>query len=155
MKLETTGEDPLSHDINLISISLPNSVYIAQTTELGKDIVRDIAGLMEQRGFKKVIYGAKPVLAFARASVDRKLNGCDIFDLMIAEQICWSGYHYLMPSNSTKNPWKRNIPHHSLASLAERHLGITLDGECWAGKEASVLLPLHDILAELLARNCL
>ena len=42
---------------------------------------------------------------------------------------------------------------HSLASLAERHLGIKPDGEGGAAGEAAVLLPLHDIFAELLARN--
>jgi len=57
--LETTGEDPLSHDIKIISISLPNSVCIAETPVLGKKIICDLAGLLEQKEIKKVIYDAK------------------------------------------------------------------------------------------------
>ena len=61
------------------------------------------------------------------------------------------------------------MPDHCLASLAERHLGIILNGQdgCEgdergngrgdgtgdALKQSAVLLPLHGILAELLARN--
>ena len=96
---------------------------------LGKNILSDLAGLLEDRRIKKVLYDAKPVLAFIRASENRKLNACNIFDLMLASQICWSGYYYLTPSGSPKNPWKKKIPDHSLAALAERHLGIILDGE--------------------------
>jgi DNA polymerase-1 len=72
---------------------------------------------------------------------------------MLASQICWSGYYYLTPSGSPKNPWKKRIPDHSLASLAERHLGIILDVEKSAANESAVLLPLHNILAELLTKN--
>jgi DNA polymerase I-like protein with 3'-5' exonuclease and polymerase domains len=153
ISLETTGEDPLSHNIKSISISLPNSVYIAETAELGKEIVFDLARLLEQKDIKKVIYDAKPVLAFIRASIGRKLDACNVFDLMLASQICWSGYQYLTPSHSAKNPWKRNTPDHSLASLAERHLGIILEGQGCSEKESLTLLPLYEILAELIERN--
>lgn len=153
LRLESTGEDPLSHDIKIIYISLPNNTYVADATELGKEIVCDLGRLLEQGEIKKIIHDAKPVLAFIRASVDRKLNACNIFDLMLASQICWSGYQYLTASNSTKNPWKKNNPNHSLASLAERHLGIIIDGQGCAGKDSAALLPLYDILAELIARN--
>ncbi|HUM80444.1 MAG TPA: hypothetical protein PLQ38_01600, partial [Methanothrix sp.] len=137
-------------------ISLPHAIFIADTTELGKEIVSDLGQLLEQKEIKKIIYDARPALAFLRASVDRKLEVCNIFDLMLASQICWSGYQYLTASHSPKNAWKKNNPNHSLASLAERHLGIILDGEGGAGsagKEAAALLPLHQILAELIARN--
>ncbi|MCX6674443.1 MAG: DNA polymerase [Methanothrix sp.] len=172
LKLLSTGQDPLSHEIRHISIALPNkSVYIADCQELGMDILGDLAGLLENRRIRKVLFDAKTALAFIRASVNRKLNACNIFDLMLASQICWSGYYYLTPSHSPKNPWKKSIPDHSLAALAERHLGIILDKEksdmnadfaaanlspclieCIAS-ESAVLLPLHDILAELLAKN--
>jgi len=153
LRLESTGEDPLSYDTRIISISLPDAVHNADTAKLGKEIVCDLGRLVEQRRVRKIIHDAKPVLDFIRASVDRRLYACNIFDLMLASQICWSGYQYLTASNSTKNPWKKNNPNHSLASLAERHLGIILDGEGSAGKEAAALLPLYHILAELIARN--
>jgi DNA polymerase I-like protein with 3'-5' exonuclease and polymerase domains len=67
------------------------------------------------------------------------------------------GYYYLTPSHSPKNPWKKNIPDHSLSALAERHLGVILDGESEterrAAQESAVLLPLHDIMDALLAKN--
>ena len=174
MNLLTTGQDPLSHEIRLISLALPNNtVCIADCHELGNDILSDLAGLLENGRIKKVLYDAKPGLAFIRASENRKLNACNLFDLMLASQICWSGYYYLTPSNSPKNPWKKRIPDHGLAALAERHLGIilNLNGEKnvldkdWteanlppltiecAARESAVLLQLHDIFAELLAKN--
>lgn len=154
MDLITTGLDPLSHEIKLISLALPNNtVYVADCLELGNSIISDLARLMEDRRIKKVLYNAKLALAFIRAGENRKLNAWNIFDLMLASQICWSGYYYLIPSGSLKSPWKKRIPDHSLASLAERHLGIILNVEGDAVRESAVLLPLHDIFAELLARN--
>jgi len=158
LKLLTTGPDPLSHEIRLITLALPNNtVYIADCLELGMDILGDLAGLLENSRIRKVLFDAKTALAFIRASENRKLDACNLFDLMLASEICWSGYYYLTPSHSPKNPWKKNIPDHSLAALAERHLGVILDGgnetERRAAEESSVLLPLHDILAKLLAKN--
>ncbi len=156
MNLVTTGQDPLSHEIKLIYLTLPNNtVYSADAISLGKGIISNLAGLLGERRIKKVLYDAKSVLAFIRTTEDQKLNACNIFDLMLASQICWSGYYYLTPSGSPKNPWKKRIPDHSLASLAERHLGIILDdgGGAGAGKESAILLPLHDILEELLSKN--
>jgi DNA polymerase I-like protein with 3'-5' exonuclease and polymerase domains len=158
LKSDTNGQDPLGHEVELISLAFPgNAVYIACCPEPGKStathILSELARLIEDRRIKKVLYDAKPLLAFLRTAVNRKLYACNIFDLMLASKICWSGYYYLTPSGSPKNPWKKNMPDHSLASLAERHLGIILDGEGSAGEESALLLPLHDILAELLAKN--
>ncbi|MEI8004433.1 MAG: hypothetical protein WCG94_08840, partial [Methanothrix sp.] len=130
LKLLTTGQDPLNHEIRFVSIALPNSsVYVADCQELGKKILGDLAGLLENRRIKKVLYDALPSLAFIRTSLNRKLNVYNIFDLMLASQICWSGYYYLTPSSSPKNSWKKSIPDHSLAALAKRHLGIVLGAE--------------------------
>ena len=119
LKLLTTGPDPLSHEIRQITLVLPNNtVYIADCQELGMNILGDLAGLLENRRIRKILFDAKTALAFIRASVNRKLNACNLFDLMLASQICWSGYYYLTPSHSPKNPWKKNIPDHSLAALA-------------------------------------
>jgi DNA polymerase I-like protein with 3'-5' exonuclease and polymerase domains len=174
LKLLTTGQDPLSHEIRFLILTLPNNtVYIADCHGLGKNILSDLAGLLENGRIKKVLYDGKSDLAFIRAAENRMLNACNLFDLMLASQICWSGYYYLTPSNSPKNPWKKRIPDHGLAALAERHLGIILNlngeksglDEDWtaanlsphliecAAKESAILLPIHDILAELLAKN--
>jgi DNA polymerase-1 len=158
LNLLTTGPDPLSHEIRHITLALPhNSVYIADCRETGLNILSDLAGLLENRRIKKVLYDALPALAFIRASENRKLDARNLFDLKLASQICWSGYYYLTPSHSPKNPWKKNIPDHSLSALAERHLGVILDGESEterrAAQESAVLLPLHDIMDALLAKN--
>lgn len=153
-------QDPMSGSINLASLTLPDkTVYIFDFDDPARgdagEMCRLLAGLFEQRRIMKVIYNARPAIALVRAQ--GPLHACNVFDLMLASQICWSGYYYLTPSGSPSNPWKKNIPDHSLASLAERHLGIVLDGQgggrATAEREAAVLLPLHDILAELLYRN--
>lgn len=58
-----------------------------------------LAALLEQRSIRKVIYGARPALSLIRDSAGRKINACNVFDLMLASQICWSGYYYLRPSD--------------------------------------------------------
>lgn len=161
LNLIVTGPDPLSHKIQRIFLALPNtsrniSIYIADIVdrpELKESIVGDLAGLLEERRITKVLHDAKSVLAFIRKTENRKLNTCNIFDIMLASQICWSGYYYLTLSGNPKNPWTKRFPNHSLASLAERHLGIVLDEEGCPAQGTAALLPLHGILAELLARN--
>ena len=189
LALQPDDQDSLGPAIKLVCLALPDkSVYISDGREQGTDGAKEmallLAALLEQRSIRKVIYGAGPALSLIRGSAGRKINACNVFDLMLASQICWSGYYYLRPSGSTCHPWKRDVPDHSLGSLAERHLGIILDGEGGEGdrggegdsaeednaeedraeegdgngdglalKRALVLLPLHNILAELLARN--
>jgi len=89
---------------------------------------------------------------------------------MLASQVCWSGYYVLIPApKAVKFPWKRSRTDHSLKALVKRHLGLELDKSCqtsdwgsehlsreqveYAAKDAEVLLPLYEILRELLRRN--
>jgi len=161
LNLTATGPDPLSYDIQRISLAVPNApssstvytVDIADRPELKEGIIGDLAGLLENGRIKKTLHDSKFVLSFIRARAGRKLNFCSVFDIMLASQICWSGYYYLTPSGNPKNPWTKRLVDHSLASLAERHLGIILDEEGCPAQGAAALLPLHDILAELLAKN--
>ena len=172
MDIETNGMDPLISKIRLVQLALPNgSVYVADILDLGKEIVDDLAELAGDCHVKKVIYDAKVALSFIRASQGHRLKLKNIFDIMLASQLCWSGYYDLVPSKSVKNPWKKRIPDHSLEALAERHLGIILDrssrisdGEAMeltieqitsGAKYAEVLLPLHTVLQELLVKNTL
>ena len=123
----TTGPDPLSDRIWLAAIALPNNtVYIADCLETEFEILSDLACLLENSRIRKVLFDAKAAISFIRIAVNRKLLGRNLFDLMLASQICWSGFHYLAPSNSPKTPWKKQEPDHSLAALADRHLGIVL-----------------------------
>jgi hypothetical protein len=90
LNLLTTGPDPLSHEIRHITLALPhNSVYIADCRETGLNILSDLAGLLENRRIKKVLYDALPALAFIRVSENRKLDARNLFDLKLASQICW------------------------------------------------------------------
>jgi DNA polymerase I len=172
LHIETTGSDPLTSRIRSVQLALPNGhVYVADIFDLGKDIVDELAALVEDSQVKKVIYDAKVVLSFIRALQGHRLKFKNIFDVMLASQLCWSGYYDLVPSKSLKNPWKKRIPDHSLEALAERHLGIILDKSSrisdWealeqttkhvisAAKYAGVLLPLHAVLQKLLIKNTL
>ncbi len=168
LSLSTTGPDPLCHEIRLVCLELPNDcVYVADRLTLGEGIISDLAGLIENPKIRKVLYDAKTALSFLYASKKTRLSACHLFDLMLASEVCWSGYYDLALSNSPKNPWKKKPADHSLAALAERHLGILInDGKQSAGEragaedaarhafqEAAVLLPIYCILSELLARN--
>ena len=160
LALSVTGPDPLCHEIRLACLALPNDgVYVADRLSLGEGIISDLAGLMENAKIKKVLYDAKTGLSFLCASMKRGPAVHNLFDLMLASEICWSGYYDLAPSNSPKNPWKKKPADHSLAALAERHLGIMINGKDAAQsaqsafQEAEVLLPIYCILNELLAKN--
>jgi DNA polymerase-1 len=168
LSLSTTGPDPLSHEIRLICLALANNcVYVADRLALGGSIISDLAGLIENTKIRKVLYDAKTALSFLYDSKEPRLAAANLFDLMLASEICWSGYYDLALSNSPKNPWKKKPADHSLAALAERHLGILIhdgkqidgdrcgaeDAALCAFQEAAVLLPIYCILSELLGRN--
>ncbi|MDD4650800.1 MAG: DNA polymerase [Methanothrix sp.] len=172
LALTFTGPDPLCHEIRLACLALPdNCVYVANLLALGNRITGDLIELIENAGIKKVIYDAKTGLSFLYASKKQKLAARNLFDILLASEICWSGYYDLSPSSSPKNPWKKRPADHSLPALAERHLGIMIgdakesnvkksdaeDATDIALQEeataAAVLLPIYRILDELLARN--
>ena len=43
LRVEAAEEGPLSHDTRIM-ISLPNAIFIADTTDLAKEIVSDLGG---------------------------------------------------------------------------------------------------------------
>lgn len=169
LNMQATGYDPLTSKVRLVELALSNRrVYVADISDLGQIALHDLALLLEDSHVKKVIHNAKIALSFIRTSQGRRLKSRNIFDTMLASQICWSGFYDLEPSNSPKNPWKKRIPDHSLESLAERHLGIILNEDPahdWnvqdftaeqihnAAMHAIVLLPLYSILQQLIDRN--
>jgi DNA polymerase I len=123
--IETTGPDPLAQRIRLIQVALPDSrIYIADLPGLGERerILGGLAKLLEDNEIRKVIYDANFELSFVRASQIRRLKPKNIFDILLASQLCWAGYYDLAPSKSKKNPWRKRVPDHSLEALAERHL---------------------------------
>lgn len=172
LALSSTGPDPLCHEIELACLALPDDcVYVADPLVLGDGIIGDLVVLIENARIKKVLYDAKSSFSFLYSAKKQKLAACNHFDIMLASKICWSGYYDLSPSSSPKNRWKKRPPDHSLAALAERHLGIMIaetkeiewersGAENAAGfvsqeaaKAAAVLLPTYRILDELLAKN--
>ncbi|MGA9098842.1 MAG: DNA polymerase, partial [Methanotrichaceae archaeon] len=170
MDIETTGLDPLISKVRLIQLALPdNRIYVADIFDLGDKALYNLAALIEDGQVKKVVHNGEAKLSFIRASQRRRLNVQNIFDTMLASQVCWAGFYNLVPSKSPKNPWKKKVPDHSLEALAERHLDILLDKShpaydwnmkhlsfeqiAHSVKKAAVLLPLHKILQELIAKN--
>ena len=144
---------------------------MADLWELGSSTpLEDLGRILEDPVIKKVGHNLKFDLSFIQASQGRRLKMANLFDTMLASQVCWAGYFDLQRApKATKNPYKKKLPEQSLKALAERHLGITLakeyQGSDWgaetlspeqkayAGMDAAVLLPLHDILQDLLQKN--
>jgi DNA polymerase-1 len=136
----------------------------------GASPLQDLGQLSERSDIKKVGHNLKFDLAFIQASQGQRLHMSDLFDTMLASQVCWAGYFDLLKApKATKNLWKQSQPEHNLKALAERHLGLSLSKElqasnwgagelsqeqiAYAARDAGVLLPLHAILQELLQRN--
>jgi DNA polymerase-1 len=174
LDLETTGLDPLSSRARLCQLSLPSGrVYVADLWELGREgaaPLQDLGQLSERSDIKKVGHNLKFDLSFIQASQGRRLKMSNLFDTMLASQVCWAGYYDLKKApKATKNLFKKKTPEQSLKALAERHLGISLSKElqasnwgadtlspeqkAYAARDAAILLPLHDILQKLLQKN--
>jgi DNA polymerase-1 len=174
LDLETTGLDPLSSRARLAQLSLPSGrVYVADLLELGREggsPLQDLGQLSERSDIKKVGHNLKFDLAFIQASCSQRLHMSNIFDTMLASQVSWAGYYDLQKApKATKNPWRKKLPEQTLQALAKRHLGLSLlkelqvsnwgaetlspEQKAYAARDAAVLLPLHDILQELLQKN--
>lgn len=174
LDLETTGLDPLSCRARLCQLSLPSGrVYVADLWELGREgssPLQDLARFTEDPNVKIVGHNLKFDLSFIQASQGRRLKMVNLFDTMLASQVCWAGYHDLKKApKAIKNPFTKKIPEQSLKALAERHLGVFLSKELqasnwgadtlspeqksYAARDVAVLLPLHDILQKLLQKN--
>ncbi|MDD5734871.1 MAG: hypothetical protein PHQ39_05295, partial [Methanothrix soehngenii] len=137
LDLETTGLDPLSSRARLCQLSLPSGrVYVADLWELGREgaaPLQDLASVCERSDIKKVGHNLKFDLSFIQASQGRRLKMSNLFDTMLASQVCWAGYYDLKKApKATKNLFKKKTPEQSLKALAERHLGITLSKDLQA-----------------------
>ena len=174
LDLETTGLDPLFSRARLCQLSLPSGrVYVADLWELaraGASPLQDLGQLSERSDIKKVIHNAKFDLSFIQASQGRRLKMSNLFDTMLASQVSWAGLYKLEAApKSIKFPWKKILPEQNLKALAERHLGVLMSKElqasnwgadilspeqkAYAARDVIILLPLHNILQELLQKN--
>ena len=131
LDLETTGLDPLSCRARLAQLSLPSGrVYVADLWDLargGSAPLQDLARLAEDPKVKVVGHNLKFDLSFIQASWDRRLKMVNLFDTMLASQVCWAGLYTLQKApRATKFPWKKVNPEHNLKALAREHLGIDL-----------------------------
>ncbi|WP_194174836.1 DNA polymerase [Desulfofundulus thermobenzoicus] len=135
-----------------------------------REVLEDLAGLLADGSVVKIFHNAKFDLAFIRAGLGRRIEVNRIFDTMLASQLAWAGFYRLEVSEkATKNRLKEVYPHHRLADLAKRHLDLDLDkteqaGDWsakvlfqkqiqYAGLDAAVLLPVYEIVNELISRN--
>jgi len=113
--LDNADIDSSGHKIKIISLALPDrTVYISDCSKLEQEDVKEIVGhlfwLLGQRGIKKVIYNVGPALAIIREAAGRMIDTLNVFDLMLASQICWSGYYYLTPCGSFPIPGREMCP---------------------------------------------
>jgi DNA polymerase I len=170
LDLETTGLDPLVARVRLAQLAIPGTVFVADVRSLGPSVLDDLVKLLENEHVKMVIHNAKFELSMIQASHKPRLRVKNIFCTMLASQVCWSGYYNLVPAQSAqKFPWKRSKTDHTLRALAQKHLGMMVDKSCqtsdwsaevlspeqlqYAARDAEILLPLQEILQELLGRN--
>jgi DNA polymerase-1 len=134
-----------------------------------REALEALAELVADPAVAKAGANLKFDLGFLRAALGRRLPAENLFDVVLASQLAWAGYYRLeRTEKAAKRKLKEVYPAHDLASLCRRHLGVELDKaprlSGWAGPlspeqaryaalDAAVLLPLREILAELIARN--
>src|SRR5919202_850341 len=141
--IETTDLSPRDGRMRLLQLATPNETFIVDVFETG-----DLAPLKEvlEGGPVKALHNAKFDYAFLKAEHGVSLS--PIFDTMLAAQLLDGG---------------DQGPSYALETVAERYAGVEMDksarGEDWSGKlsaaqieyaarDAAVLLPLRERLAE-------
>jgi DNA polymerase-1 len=141
--LETTGLNPRDGRIRLLQLAIPDKTFVVDVFEIG-----DLTPLKEvlEVGPVKVLHNSKFDYSFLAAEHGITLS--PIFDTMLAAQLLAGG---------------DQSPSYALEAVAERYASVELDKsarmEDWAGKlseaqikyaarDASVLLPLRERLAE-------
>ncbi len=146
--LETTALSPRDGRIRLLQIATPDETHVIDVFEVG-----DLSPLKDvlEGGPVKVLHNAKFDYSFLKAEHGISLS--PIFDTMLAAQLLAGG---------------NQAPSFSLEAVAEREAGIELDKsarrEDWSGKlsegqieyaarDAKVLLPLREKLAEGLEKD--
>lgn len=170
--LETTSLSPLSGRVRLAQLALPDGrVYVSDLFQPdGATMLETMIPFIEDPDVLKVGHNLKFDLAWIAQASPQRLKPKNIFDTMIASQLTNAGYYKLVEApRATKNKFKKERTGHSLKDLAQRHLGVVLDKGLqtsdWGGislsqeqiryaaEDAAILLPLHEILAELLQKN--
>lgn len=154
----------------------PGSGAVAYVLPIGglpesdaREALAALVELLADPAVTKIGQNLKFDLKFIRHALGRRLPFAGLFDTMLASQLYWAGFYRLVRAEKAKNKLKPEYPHHSLADLARRHLGFALDkGEQtsdwgagdlspeqvrYAAWDAAVLLPLYEVLSELLRRN--
>src|SRR5919199_222530 len=146
--IETTDLSPRDGRMRLLQLATPDETFVVDMFETG-----DLAPLKEvlEGGPVKALHNAKFDYAFLKAEHGISLS--PIFDTMLAAQLLAGG---------------DQGPSYSLEAVAERHADIEVDKsareEDWSGKlseaqieyaarDAAVLLPLRERLAEELEKE--
>ena len=170
--IETMGLDPLVKHIRSIQVAIPVGrdridVYVADVKVLGSAAIESMLPLLAESETIKVLQNAKFDLSFITKAIGKRINIDCIFDTMIASQIASAGLSTIVEEDAN-GKLKLEYPKHSLAELAKRHLGISLDKSCqvedwseslseemirYAALDAAVLLPLYHIQQQLLEVN--
>ncbi|MGD9566622.1 MAG: DNA polymerase [Methanothrix sp.] len=156
----------------MIQLALPDGkVYVVDLFQPdGLTMLETMVPFIEDPEVQKIGHNLKFDLAWIAQASPSRLKPKAIFDTMIASQLANAGYYRLVEAKkATKNKFKKARTGHSLKDLAQRHLGIVLDKGLqtsdWGGislsqeqiryaaEDAAILIPLHQILVELLTKN--
>jgi len=147
LDLETTGLDPTTNEIRLISLAMPGTTYLIDTRQ-HPNWANELTPFFRDGQVGKVLHNAAFDLGFLlTAGVDVS----SVFDTMLAAQLLDGGLHLQAKGFFT------------LAGLTGRELHIDLDKDLqssdwgmdtisqsqllYAARDAAVLLPLHAKLA--------
>lgn len=146
---ETTGLDPLRSRVRLLQIATPERAFVFDLFAYPALDDAPLRDLLANPAVTKVFHNAKFDLKMLLHHF--KLEARGVFDTLLASQLIAAG---------------RSEDRHSLAAVAERYLGETVDksmqvsdwsGELsalqieYAAKDAMLMLPLYEAISERLA----
>ncbi|HEX5732331.1 MAG TPA: DNA polymerase [Blastocatellia bacterium] len=148
---ETTGLDPFQSRVRLLQIATPERTFVIDLFQIDALNHPQLRDLLSAPNPTKALHNAKFDVKMLLHHFGLELRG--IFDTLLASQIIGAG---------------RSEGGHGLAAVTDRHLGETIDKTMqlsnWAGeltaiqyeyaaKDAELMLPLRERLAEKLAER--
>jgi DNA polymerase I len=148
---ETTGLDALRSRVRLLQIATPDQSYVFDLFQIRAFDHPALRNIISTPSRTKIFHNAKFDVKMLLHHFDLEVRG--VFDTLLASQLIGAG---------------RSEGGHGLAAVSDRHLGQLVDKSMqvsdWSGalsktqyeyaaKDAALMLPLRDALAEKLAQS--